>query len=215
MGAITHPKGPLASKDLNNFQPRVGLAWQITPNLVFRSSFGLITQDLMTNGLNQNFEEYFATASVQAPPGDPRPVFQLSQGPPPFQFNIAARRFGAVRRARNFANRNASWFDPEHADAVHHELVRRLPVELHAELAAGSDVSGLARRAAAEWLGHQPDPAEHLDQPERSADHLPDAARTTSRIRSSARSVTTRTTATTPITESRSAVRSDTRRAWC
>ena len=30
-GAITHPKGPLASKDLNNFQPRVGLAWQIKP----------------------------------------------------------------------------------------------------------------------------------------------------------------------------------------
>ena len=49
----------------------------------------MITQDLMTNGLGQNFEEYFATASVQAPPGDPRPVFYLSQGPPPFQFNIA------------------------------------------------------------------------------------------------------------------------------
>ena len=28
-GAITHPKGPLASKDLNNFQPRVGLAWDM------------------------------------------------------------------------------------------------------------------------------------------------------------------------------------------
>ena len=68
MGAITHPKGPLARKDWNNFQPRVGLAWQIKPSLVFRSSFGLITQDLMTNDLNQNFEEYFATAAIQAPP---------------------------------------------------------------------------------------------------------------------------------------------------
>ena len=82
MGAITHPTGALASKDLNNFQPRVGLAWQIKANLVFRSSFGMITQDLMAYTLNTNFEEYFATASVQAPTGDPRPVFQLSQGPP-------------------------------------------------------------------------------------------------------------------------------------
>ena len=110
-GAITHPKGPLSSKDLNNFQPRVGLAWQIKPSLVFRSSFGMITQDLMTNGLNQNFEEYFATASVQAPPGDPRPVFYLSQGPPPFQFNIAPD--GSVPFVgTNFANRSASWIDP-------------------------------------------------------------------------------------------------------
>jgi len=110
-GAITHPKGPLASKDLNNFQPRVGLAWQIKPSLVFRSSFGMITQDLMNYSLNTNFEEYFATASIQAPPGDPRPVFQLSQGPPPFQFNIAPD--GSVPfSGSNFGNRNASWFDP-------------------------------------------------------------------------------------------------------
>ncbi len=110
-GAITHPSSPLASKDLNNFQPRVGVAWQIKPSLVFRSSFGMITQDLMANGLNQNFEEYFATASIQAPPGDPRPVFQLSQGPPAFQFNI--RPDGSVPfSGTNFSGRNASWFDP-------------------------------------------------------------------------------------------------------
>jgi hypothetical protein len=110
-GAITHPKEALASKDLNNFQPRLGLAWQIKPNLVFRSSFGLITQDLMANGLNQNFEEYFATASVQAPPGDPRPVFQLSQGPPALRFNVLPD--GSVPfSGNNFANRSASWYDP-------------------------------------------------------------------------------------------------------
>ena len=110
-GAITHPKGALASRDLNNFQPRVGLAWQIKPTLVFRSSFGLISQDLMTNGLNQNFEEYLATASIQAPPGDPRPVFQLSQGPPAVRFNISPD--GSVPfSGSNYGNRSASWFDP-------------------------------------------------------------------------------------------------------
>jgi hypothetical protein len=110
-GAITHPKGALAKRDLNNFQPRLGLAWQMRPNLVFRGSFGLITQDLMTNGLNQNFEEYFATASIQAPVGDPRAVFKLSQGPGTVRFNVAPD--GSVPfSGANFANRNASWFDP-------------------------------------------------------------------------------------------------------
>jgi hypothetical protein len=110
-GAITHPKDALAKRDLNNFQPRLGLAWQITPNFVFRSAFGLITQDLMTYTLNTNFEEYFATAAIQAPPGDPRPVFRLSQGPPPFQFNVLSD--GSVPfTGANFGNRNASWFDP-------------------------------------------------------------------------------------------------------
>lgn len=111
LGAITHPKGALASRDLNNFQPRLGVAWQIKPNLVFRSSWGLITQDLFTNGLAQNFEEYFATAALQRDPGDPRPVFQLKDGPPAFQFNL--RPDGSVPFiGSNFSNRNASWFDP-------------------------------------------------------------------------------------------------------
>jgi hypothetical protein len=110
-GAITHPKNALASRDWNNFQPRVGVAWQMKPSFVLRTSFGLITQDLMTNGLNQNFEEYYATASIQAPPGDPRPVFRLSQGPAAVRFPIAAD--GSVPfSGSNFANRSASWFEP-------------------------------------------------------------------------------------------------------
>ncbi|MCC6585193.1 MAG: TonB-dependent receptor [Bryobacterales bacterium] len=110
-GAITHPKGPLASKDLNNFQPRFGIAWQMKPNFVMRGSFGVITQDIFANGLAQNFEEYFATATLQAPVGDPRPVFQLSQGPPAFRFNTNPD--GSVPFVgSNFSGRNASWYDP-------------------------------------------------------------------------------------------------------
>ena len=30
MGAITHPKGPIGKRDLNNFQPRLGLAWSFS-----------------------------------------------------------------------------------------------------------------------------------------------------------------------------------------
>ena len=111
MGAIVHKGGSLSSRDLNNFQPRVGLAWNFNPKLVLRSSFGLITQDLMTNGTNQNFEEYFATVSVQQPTGDPRIAFRLSQGPPPVKFPIAPD--GSVPYGgSNYSGRNASWFDP-------------------------------------------------------------------------------------------------------
>ena len=78
---------------------------------MFRSSFGMITQDLMTYTLNTNFEEYFATASIQAPPGDPRPVFYLSQGRR--RSSSTSRRTAPCRSSgTNFSNRNASWFDP-------------------------------------------------------------------------------------------------------
>jgi hypothetical protein len=110
-GAVTHPKGLLSKRDLNNFQPRLGLAWNLHPKLVFRSSFGLITQDLFTNGINQNFEEYFATATVQQAPGDPRIAFLLSQGPPAIRFNLAADG-SAPFVGTNFSGRNISWYDP-------------------------------------------------------------------------------------------------------
>jgi hypothetical protein len=110
-GAIIHRAGALAKRDLNNFQPRVGLAWNFKRKFVFRSNFGIITSDLMVNGINQNFEEYFATVNVQSPPGDPRIAFRLSEGPPPFRFNIAEN--GSVPFVgSNYSARNASWYDP-------------------------------------------------------------------------------------------------------
>ncbi len=44
-GAITHPKGVIGKRDLNNFQPRVGLSWNFLPKWVFRGSFGVMTSD--------------------------------------------------------------------------------------------------------------------------------------------------------------------------
>ena len=111
MGAITHPTGKLAKSDWDNFQPRIGLAYNFADKWVFRSSFGMITIDLMTNGVNQNFEEFFATAAVETPPGDPRPAFYLSQGPG--QVNFATNPDGSVPfSGSNYSSRSASWFDP-------------------------------------------------------------------------------------------------------
>ena len=110
-GAIVHTAGQLARKDLNNFQPRIGLAWNFHKNVVFRSSFTIISSDLMTNDVNQNFEEYLATANVQSPTGDPRTVFKLSQGPPSIKFTTASD--GSVPYVgTNYASRNATWYDP-------------------------------------------------------------------------------------------------------
>ncbi|MBK5291686.1 MAG: TonB-dependent receptor [Acidobacteriia bacterium] len=135
-GAIVHGKGNLAKRDLNNFQPRLGLAWTITPKTVFRGSFGMFAIDLMTNGTNQNFEEYLATANVQAPPGDPRHSFRLSQGPPSISYPGAAD--GSVPfQGTNYGGRAAGWFDPNmrlpyvysFSGGIQHQLSRSWLVE--------------------------------------------------------------------------------------
>ena len=110
-GAIVHGGGQLARKDLNNFQPRIGLAYNFKHNLVFRSGFTLISSDLMTNDVNQNFEEYLATANVQSPTGDPRTVFKLSQGPPSVKF-ISNSDGSVPYIGTNYSGRNATWYDP-------------------------------------------------------------------------------------------------------
>lgn len=110
-GAITHPKGALASRDLNNFQPRVGMAWNFAKNLVFRGSFSVVTVDILANNKDQNSEEYAATATVAQPTGDPRIAFLLSQGPPNIAFKMNPN--GTVPFVgTNYSSRSASWYDP-------------------------------------------------------------------------------------------------------
>ncbi len=110
-GALLHPKGLLSKRDLNNWQPRLGLAYTINPKVVFRGGFAVNTLDLWTNGLNENFDEYFATATVQPAPGNPDVAFYLRNGPGATQFNIAPDG-SAPFVGTNFSGRNASWFDP-------------------------------------------------------------------------------------------------------
>ena len=47
-GALLHPTGSLAARDLNNFQPRVGMAYSFAKNWVFRGGFAVNTLDLWT-----------------------------------------------------------------------------------------------------------------------------------------------------------------------
>ncbi len=111
LGAIVHHPGPLSNSRFNNFQPRIGAAWNFSPKLVFRGNFGIMSQDLFMTALSQNFEEYLAAATVQAPVGDPRPAFALSNGPGAAGFKTAADG-SAPFVGTNFSSRNASWIDP-------------------------------------------------------------------------------------------------------
>jgi hypothetical protein len=111
LGAIVHGSGALSQGYWKSFQPRVGLAWNFRPRLVFRTNFGILTQDLFMTSLSQNFEEYFASGAVQSPVGDPRPAFRLSQGPGPIAFNVASNGT-APFLGTNFSSRTASWIDP-------------------------------------------------------------------------------------------------------
>lgn len=108
MGAITHPKGSLYHTDNNNFQPRLGLAWNFRKNMVFRGAWGLLTQDLMPKA---GSEDYTATANVQQATGDPRPAFYLSQGPGPRPFVLnpdGTSQFIGT----NYSGRAATYIDP-------------------------------------------------------------------------------------------------------
>jgi hypothetical protein len=110
MGAIIHPTGGLNNRDLKNFQPRIGLAWHPLEKWVFRAGFGINTIDIRFPNALQQFDEYQALVVQQRAPGDPRPLFQLSQGPAPVVYNIQANQ-SAAYVGTNYGSRNATWMD--------------------------------------------------------------------------------------------------------
>ncbi len=107
MGAITHPTGSLYRTDKNNFQPRVGVAWNFNSRMVFRGSWDVLTQDLMPSA---GFQDYTATAVVQQVAGDPRPAFYLSQGPPNRNFIINPDGTSQFL-GTNYSGRSATFID--------------------------------------------------------------------------------------------------------
>ena len=82
----------------NNWQPRLGVAYNFRPKWVFRGNFGIITADLLTSTLNNNFEEYLATANVQAPPGRSAHRVRALAGPAVRSVQRRPGRLRAVHR---------------------------------------------------------------------------------------------------------------------
>ena len=110
MGAIVHPGSGLNQRSLTNFQPRIGAAWHPLERWVFRGGFGINTVDIRFPNALQQFDEYQAQVVQQRAPGDPRPLFQLSQGPAPVVYNIQNNNT-ATYVGTNFGSRNIYWMD--------------------------------------------------------------------------------------------------------
>jgi hypothetical protein len=110
MGAIIHPTGGLNNRDLKNFQPRIGLAWHPLEKWVVRGGFGINTVDIRWPNAAMQFDEYQAQVVQQQAPGDPRPLYQLSQGPTPVQYNVL-QNGSAAYVGTNYSSRNATWLD--------------------------------------------------------------------------------------------------------
>ncbi|MCC6863025.1 MAG: TonB-dependent receptor [Bryobacterales bacterium] len=110
-GAIVHSEGFLGRRDLNNFQPRIGGAYTLNNKMVLRGGFGLATIDILRTGLLQSFEEYSTSVTRQAPSGDPRSAFFISQGPGVIPYQVlpdGTSPFIGV----NYSSRGATWWDP-------------------------------------------------------------------------------------------------------
>jgi hypothetical protein len=109
-GGIVHPSGTLNTRDNNNFQPRIGMAWHFSPKWVIRSGFAVNTLDIGFQLSRGQFDEYVATAVQARQPGDPRPIFAISQGPTPVQFSLKPNNT-APYVGTNFGGRSVGAWD--------------------------------------------------------------------------------------------------------
>jgi hypothetical protein len=128
-GAIIHPAGALNHRDSNNFQPRIGLAWHPVEKWVFRGGFAVNTIDVKFPSNRGNFDEYVAQTNQQRAPGDPRPLFQLSEGPAPVSFSIRPNDTSGFIGANKGA-RSVEWWDPN----LHNPYVLNWNASLQREL---------------------------------------------------------------------------------
>ena len=98
LGAVSHPTSPLNRRDNNNFQPRLGAAWHAMQKLAVRAGFGMYSIDVKFPTRRGQFQEYVAQANYQRPPGDPTPIYRISQVPAPVAYQDPAEWHLRVHR---------------------------------------------------------------------------------------------------------------------
>ena len=110
---VTHPTNGLNKRDTNNFQPRIGLAWNPSPKLVFRGGFAVSTQDLKLS-VDQR-SEYSSTANLSQTSGAiPRPLYQISNFPGFGSAYPKNRADGTSPfQGNNYSSRTVTWVDPK------------------------------------------------------------------------------------------------------
>jgi Carboxypeptidase regulatory-like domain/TonB dependent receptor/TonB-dependent Receptor Plug Domain len=110
LGAIVHPKDGLNNRDWKNFQPRFGLAWHPKDKLVFRGGFGINTVDIRFPNALQQFDEYQSQVAQQRAPGDPRPLYRISEFPGQPAYPIRPDESSPFV-GTNYSSRNIFWMD--------------------------------------------------------------------------------------------------------
>jgi hypothetical protein len=110
MGAVVHPDGGLDQRDLKNFQPRIGMAWHPRDRLVFRGGFGINTIDIRFPNALQQFDEYQAQVAQQQAPGNPQPIYRISQFPGGINYPILSNDTSPFV-GTNYSSRNIYWMD--------------------------------------------------------------------------------------------------------
>lgn len=109
MGALVNPTGNQNKRDNLNFQPRIGLAWHPLQKWVLRGGFAVNTMDIKFPIARGQFDDEVAQALQAQPPGNPLPIFYLSQGPRPLSFNIGSGGT-ATYVGTNYSARNVNWW---------------------------------------------------------------------------------------------------------
>ncbi|MCC7175058.1 MAG: TonB-dependent receptor [Bryobacterales bacterium] len=85
VGGWIQPDGGLYNRDWNNFQPRLGFAWTVTPNTVIRGGWALMTKDMgiwWTNQAEIGGSSFFNTGTVTAGNNNYHPLFNVNGGVP-------------------------------------------------------------------------------------------------------------------------------------
>mgnify|MGYP001047062146 CR=1 FL=1 len=85
VGGWIQPKGGLYNRDNNNFQPRIGFAWNVTPNTVIRGGWALMTKDMniwYTNQSEIGGSSFFNTGNITPGNNVYTPLFHINQGVP-------------------------------------------------------------------------------------------------------------------------------------
>jgi outer membrane receptor protein involved in Fe transport len=145
-------------RDLNNFGPRLGFAWNVHSNTVVRGSYGIfydyIPQDLMIANFTND-------AGLVTPPIGPRPVQPLNFNSDAFSgatagpvFTPGAPPFDIFFTPRNLATPYTQSWNLN----VEHELVKNIGLQLGYVGSKGTRLVRLRDANQADALGNRPNP---------------------------------------------------------
>ena len=142
-GLITHPGGNMTNRDINNFEPRVGLAWRAGSKLVVRTGFALMHVDL---GLAPNqLDEYSISTTQSQVSGQPEADLPDQPGASAHRVSRAPLRRNAAVPRLQLLIAQYHHHRPELAQPLQHDLEYEPAISAGGELPAAGDLRRVGR----------------------------------------------------------------------